>query len=300
MKQSVRTASGPRVRVGAALALGGLVACSAAAAQESPGKPAHEGMSKDEIAREMANPNTVLGQLEFNNDYTVFKGSLPDADDQSAFTTTFQPILPYPLAKNVNFYARPAIPVIWNQDVPTATGYESKGADLGNISYDLAIGKSFENGWVVAPGVAGSIPTATDDALGKDQWTLGPEIIVGHVSKKLVAGMLLSHTWDVAGDDDEPQTNLTAGQYFYFFSLGDGWQITGTPTFAYDHEASSGDRWTLPIGIGLAKTTIIGKTPWKFAAEYWHYVEQADPFGPDWNIRIKITPVVPLPWKGKK
>jgi len=33
-----------------------------------------------------------------------------------------------------------------------------------------------------------------------------------------------------------------------------------------------------------------------FAVQYWHYVKQADAFGPDYQIRFQIAPVAPLPW----
>ena len=61
-------------------------------------------------------------------------------------------------------------------------------------------------------------------------------------------GVLISHQWDIAGEDDF-DTSITGGQYFYTFNLNDGWQINGSPTFSYNHEASSGNEWTLPLGF---------------------------------------------------
>ena len=107
--------------------------------------------------------------------------------------------------------------------------------------------------------------------------------------------LLLTHQWDVAGNDDV-KTNVTAGQYFYVFNLKDGWQIRSGPTFAYNHEAESGQRWTFPVGAGVNKTMLIGKTPWKFGVEYWDYIKAPDTFGPKSQFRLVIAPVVPLPW----
>ena len=248
-----------------------------------------------EIAAELANPNTVLGTMNFNLDYISFDGDLPGANDQSALRLTFQPSLPYPLENGMNFFARPAIPVIINQDVPTATGYDDPGFNLGDIGFDVGVGKTFANGLVAIGGVVGTLPTATDDALGKDQWALGPEALVAVVKPWGALGLLLTHQWDFAGEDAF-DTNVTAGQYFYVFNVKDGWQVRSGPTFAYDHEAESGQRWTLPLGIGINKTMIIGKTPWKFGLEYWNYIESPDTFGPDWQLRFILAPVVPLPW----
>lgn len=39
---------------------------------------------------------------------------------------------------------------------------------------------------------------------------------------------LVSHQWDVAGEDDY-DTSVTGGQYFYAINMGGGWQINGSP-----------------------------------------------------------------------
>ena len=253
----------------------------------------------DEIARELANPNTVLGSLNFNLDYNTYKGDLPGASDQSALRLTFQPVLPYPISKDVNFFLRPAIPLIIRQDVPVGGRFDDKGVELGDISFDAALGKSLPGGYVVVGGIVGTLPTATDDALGLDQWLLGPEVALGRIFKWGVLGMLVSHQWDVAGEDSF-STSITGGQYFYTYNLSNGWQISSSPTFSYNHKAASGqEAWTLPVGFGVSKTTILGGRPWKFSVQYWQYVKQADVFGQDWAVRFTVTPVVPLPW-GKK
>ena len=80
------------------------------------------------------------------------------------------------------------------------------------------------------------------------------------------------------------------------FNLKNGWQLTRSPLFSYDHEASSGNEWTFPLGLGLSKTMIIKGRPWQFGFEYQHYIESPDLFGPDWQIQFSISPVVSLPW----
>lgn len=264
------------------------------------GTPDDEGglgsPSAQDIANELSNPNSSLGTMNFNFDYIKFKGDLPDADDQRATRITFQPSLPYKLSETTNLFIRPAIPLIIDQDVPNQSGdFDSKGTDLGDISFDVALTKTLPGGIVVVGGLAGTLPTATDDALGLDQWLLGPEAAIAVVRKWGVAGVLVSHQWDIAGEDDF-DTSITSGQYFYAYNLGDGWQINGSPTFSYNHEASSDNAMTFPLAIGLAKTTIIDGRPWKFSVQYWHYIESPDTFGPDNQIRFTVSPVVALPW----
>jgi hypothetical protein len=252
--------------------------------------------SADDIANELSNPNTSLGTMNFNLDYIKFKGDLPGASSQRAKRLTFQPSLPYKLSETTQLFIRPAIPVILEQDVPDSNGdFDSKGADLGDISFDASLIKSLPNGIVVIAGLVGTLPTATDDALGLDQWLLGPEAAVAVVRKWGVAGVLLTHQWDIAGEDDY-STSITGGQYFYTVNMGGGWQINGSPTFSYNHNADSDNKLTFPLATGVSKTTIIAGRPWKFGIQYWHYVESPDLFGPDNQIRFSVSPVVKLPW----
>ena len=267
--------------------------------QTEESKNTHQGKSAAEVARELANPNTSLGTMTFNLDYLNFKGDLPGADDQKAFSLTFQPALPVPLGEGLNFFARPAIPIIFHQDVPTENaGYRNAGVNLGDIGFDTAVGKSFKTGLVLIGGMVGTVPTATDDDIAGKQMRLGPEGLVGVVKKWGVLGVLVTHQWDVAtvGNREDYDTSITGGQYFYTFNLGQGWQISSSPTYAYNHEAPSGQQWTFPVGIGIKKTSILGGTPWKFGFEYWYYVVQPDTFGPGFQLRFTVGPVVPLPW----
>jgi len=254
------------------------------------------GPSASEIAAELSNPNSTLGTMNFNIDYLAYQGDLPGAGDQDATRLTFKPALPYPHSDTTNFFFRPAIPIII-RDVPAGIGsYDTKKAELGDIGFDASLGKSLAGGNIIIGGLAGTIPTATDDDLGLDQWLLGPQLGYAKMAKWGIAGILLSHQVDVAGEDDF-DTKVTGGQYFYAFNMGGGWQINSGPTFSYNHEARDNDnKLTLPLGIGASKTVFISGRPWKFGAQYWHYIESPDDFGLDYQIRFSISPVVALPW----
>ena len=252
--------------------------------------------SAAEIAAALSDPNTNLGSMNFQFDYIEFEGDIAGASGASATRMLFQPSLPYKLTETTNLFMRPAIPVIFRQDVPSPRGgFDSEGVELGDISTDASLAKTLPGGFVVIGGLVATFPTATNDSLGLDQWLLGPEAALAMVRPWGVAGVLLSHQWDVAGADDY-DTSITGGQYFYAINLGKGWQINGSPTFSYNHEASRDDKWTFPLAVGVSKTTILGGRPWKFGLQYWHYVETPDTFGPDFQIRFNISPVVKLPW----
>jgi hypothetical protein len=139
------------------------------------------------------------------------------------------------------------------------------------------------------------LPTASNDKLGKDLWGLGPEALLGVARKWGVVGGLLAHQWDIGGSGSG-SIDITSLNYFYSFPLGGGWQFAAAPTITYNHDAVSGNKLTLPLGIGVSKTTVIGKRPWTFHLQYWNNVERPDSFAAEHTIRLSVLPVVSAPW----
>jgi hypothetical protein len=256
--------------------------------------------SAEEMAAKLANPTAPVMTIGNNIDFVDFQGDLPGASSQSSFRYVFQTVFPFKLSDGGSIFFRPAIPVMFNEPIPAGPNqWEEIGTDLADIGFDLSYGKTTESGLLWGAGVVGTIPTATDDRLGKDLWGLGPELLLGKMGKWGVVGGLISHQWDVAGSGDG-DIDLTSVNYFYAFPLGGGWQVAAGPTATYDHTRPSGDRWTIPAGIGIAKTSIIAGRPWKFQLQYWNYVEAPDAFAVKHQIRLSINPVVSAPWNEGK
>jgi hypothetical protein len=253
------------------------------------------------MAQKLANPTNPIMTIGNNFDYVTFQGDLPGAEEESSFRYLFQTVFPFKLAdgKGTVFF-RPAVPIFFNEPVPDGLGgFSSEGTDLGDIGFDLSYGQTSKGGWLYGGGVVGTLPTATSDQLGKDKWALGPEVLFGKVAKWGVVMGLFTHQWDVAGSGDA-KINNTALTYIYAFSLGGGWQVAASPVITYNHEAASDNKLSLPLGIGIAKTSVIKGRPWKFQLQYWNYVETNDAFGPEHQIRLSIAPVLSAPWNANK
>jgi len=244
--------------------------------------------SADEIAAELANPNTAVATLTLKTQYRWFTGDLPDADNQSSPMLLFQPSFPFKLASGDMVLWRPALPLLIDQpvyDASTATFDGETG--LGDFAFDLAYAPKLPGGWLIATGFITAWPTATGD-LGTDRFTLGPELLIGKLSKTLVLGIFPNHQWDVGGSGDV-DINLTTIQAFATFLPGGGWNVGSAPIMAYDWNS---EQWTVPLQLNVGKTVMFGGRPWKLSFEINYYVEQPDPFGPDWMIGFNVAPVV--------
>jgi len=248
-----------------------------------------EEQSMDEIAKELANPNTSLASLTLKLQFRGFEGDLDDADDQNSTTLLFQPALPFKRDDGSKIIFRPAIPFIVDQPLFQGGSDWDEETGLGDISFDLAYAFAPEKedpGKLVALGIISSLPTGDDDLGFGEATTLGPEFLYGRISKELIWGLFPNHQWDISGDND---VNLTTMQVFYFLFGAEGMTYGTSPIMTFDHEE---DEWTVPLNLTVSKTIAIGGRPWKIGGELNYYIEQPDEFGPDWMVVFSVAPVV--------
>jgi hypothetical protein len=252
----------------------------------------------DEIAKDLSNPATPTSSLGNNFEYKAFKGDLPGAEDQESWSYTFQPSFPFSVGEGKIIAFRPAFPVLIQQPVfdGAAGSFKDEEWEFGDISFDFVYGGTSSDGIIKLGGLFGVLPTHSTETVGSDQWRFGPEFLLGMLREWGVLAFLAFHQWDVTGGDDEPATSVTSFQYIYAYGLGDGWQIASGPTIVYDWEADSDNAWTVPLGVGVSKTVIAGKTPIKMQLQFFYNIEQPDDFGQDYGVKLSVSPVVANPF----
>ena len=274
--------------------------------------------SLDEIAKELSNPVTALATINNDFEYRIYQGSLPAADDESAFIYTFRPSIPIPLSNGKNILMRFGIPVNGEQPIyavgdeqvspflirqnastiPTDGTFDHRHghSHLGDIDFDIAYGGVSANGFISMYGIAGVLPSSQDLSQSIDQYQLGPEIAFGKVTGWGVYGAWLTHLTRVYGED-KWDTNMTSLKIFFAYGLGNGWQVFSNPVIEYDWEGDTDNQLFLPLGAGVSKTTRFGSIPMKFAFEIQKYVVSPDAIGPDWLFTFSFTPVFRNPFQ---
>lgn len=91
------------------------------------------------------------------------------------------------------------MPLLAAQPIPLGTGQFDDESGLGDIAFDLAYAPKRDDGLLIAYGIISTLPTATEDTLGNDRLTLGPEFLIGKITKDYVLGAFPNHQWDIAG-----------------------------------------------------------------------------------------------------
>ncbi|HKB36817.1 MAG TPA: hypothetical protein VKD72_10200 [Gemmataceae bacterium] len=140
-------------------------------------------------------------------------------------------------------------------------------------------------------GPAFTIPTATDSKLGSGKFSLGLTAVALTVQGPWVVGALINNQWSVAGWGDK-DVNQMLHQPFVNYNFGEGWYLTSAPIIAVDWEASSGNKWTVPVGAGVGKLFKLGKLPINTSLQVYYHAVKPD-FGPDWQLRFLVQFLLP-------
>ena len=81
------------------------------------------------------------------------------------------------------------------------------------------------------------------------------------------------------------------------YNFGQGWALAFAPLWTANWNAPDGEEWTVPLGIGLSKTTVFNKRPMTLGLQYYHNVDRPDG-SYDNQLRFAISllyPTAPKP-----
>jgi len=278
------------------------------------------------ISRKMDNPLGSLWMISMQNDTIQLSDDFPLKDKQWINVTLFQPILPVPLGKDWLLVNRPTLSFISSPVPKLDTSGQGQfpgqfpggGPGFSDIQDRVSTNRKYEFGDMVFPmwlaprelpkigggnlvwgvGPTWIFPTATNDFLGAEKWSVGPTGLLVWMGPKVKLGVLAQQWWSFAGEDDRADVSKANIQYLYYYNLPHLWQIGAGPNIAINWEAGSGNKYTVPVGIGLSKTTFFGKMPIRFGAEVHYAVIQPDDVGQTWLFRFYMVPVIPSPFGG--
>jgi len=57
------------------------------------------------------------------------------------------------------------------------------------------------------------------------------------------------------------------------FNFGHGWAMALSPVITANWDAPVGDRWTVPVGLGLTRTVVFNRRPMNLGISYNYNIE---------------------------
>jgi hypothetical protein len=251
-----------------------LQVCAAGAADDSD----------TELAKKTQNPVADLISVPFQNNFNFGAGP----KDATIYVLNVQPVIPLRLTEDWNLITRIIAPII-NQ--PSLFPEAESAFGLGDINptFFLSPAKPGEIIWGVGPTF--TLPTATDSLLGSGKWSMGPAAVALSIQGPWVFGALANQQWSFAGWRDQDVSQLLI-QPFVNYNLPDAWYLVSAPIITANWEASSGNKWTVPLGGGVGKLFKLDKLPINTQLQAFYNVERPD-FSADWQLRFQLQFLFP-------
>ncbi len=245
---------------------------------------ANEAESQEALAKAAQNPIAAMISVPFQNNFNFGIGP----NNAMQYNLNVQPVIPISLNEDWNLITRTIIPTI-NQPSP-APGVRS-AFGLGDINPQFYFSPAKPGGLIWGVGPTFTFPTATDSMLGTGKYSAGPALVALTIHGHWVVGAVANQQWSYAGWGNK---NVSAFliQPFVNYNLPHGWYLVSSPIMTADWEASSSDRWTVPLGGGVGKIFKIGKQA--FNATLQAYGNVVTPInGADWQLRFQIQLLFP-------
>jgi hypothetical protein len=136
------------------------------------------------------------------------------------------------------------------------------------------------------------LDTASNDRLGAGAWGLGPSAVMLKSFGPWLIGGLINNVWSVSADRDD--VNLMLVQPFINYNFPDkpGRYLTFAPIMTANWEASGGEKWTIPVGLGIGQVTRFGKQAVNMQASAYYNLKKPE-FGADWQLRLQLQLMFP-------
>lgn len=166
---------------GAILLLGGLVS-NAALAQEAD---AAGSSDQEDLAKAAQNPIASLISLPLQNNTNFGVGP----EDATQNILNIQPVYPVRLSDDWNLITRTILPVI---SQPALSESQSRKNGIGDVNFTAFFSPADSGAWTWGVGPTVTLPTASDDRLGGDQWLAGASVVALTMPGNWVYGFLMS------------------------------------------------------------------------------------------------------------
>jgi hypothetical protein len=249
------------------------------------------GQSANELNKQLSNPVTNLWSLTFQfNNYILENGHWNH-------NLQFQPVLPISLTENWNLINRPVIPVYQSVPHPIGPGRFRQTTAFGDIAAVEMLSPAHCDPWLLALGPTFIFPSASSKFTGQGQYQIGPAGVLGYLEKDYIIGVFPQQWWSVS-EGDRPAVSQLNLQPFAAWFFGEGWSVGYSGNILADWHASSGDRWTVPVGLAIGKVVKLGRLPVKLQIAGQYMPVHPSELGQEWNVQVVVTPVLPKLFKG--
>ena len=239
------------------------------------------------LASEVKNPFSTVVNLQFLYDAN-FGGAF---GSRAQDVITVKPVIPFRVSAEWSLITRTVIPLIAQ---PGQGGGQGWTSGPGDTQLSMYLSPSGAEKLVWGAGTVFQIPSATNDLLGQGKWGAGPAGGLIWYGEQWSIGALINNTWSFAGDHSRPAVNQMElePQITYNFKSNPDRYITFAPTITANWKASGGERWTVPLTLGIGQLVKVGSQSINLqATAYFNVIKPAD--AANWTMELQIQFLFP-------
>ena len=161
--------------------------------------------------------------------------------------------MPLQLTDEWRLIVRPVFSIV-DYEVPEGIGNWNKEFGLGDTVLLTAFTTApADSKWLWGAGPTWLFPTATDDALGSEKWSVGPAVTVFYLGEKWILGGVLQNWFSFAGDGGRESVNLMDLQYVIQYRVTPTFQVGMTPNIQYDWADKT---WDVPVAMFMHRQRV--------------------------------------------
>ena len=205
-----------------------------------------------DLSWRLQNPLARILVLPTSAEYR--KGGGPFGEGE-VFSIRFAPRVPFVL--NEDWHVISKTDLAWVSQDEIAVGEQEGLSDLIQtffFSPDRSI--AWDLYWGAGPSFV--LPTASDDFLGTEKFSMGPTFAVFRQREDWTAGLTLSHVWSVAGPDGVPDVSLSRVEPVVAYTAPTSTTIALGAELTYDWE---NEIWRGPLTFRVSQLTLIRERP---------------------------------------
>ncbi len=212
------------------------------------------GQDAAEMSRKLQDPLANIKALMTDNGVEYKTGQ-----DETSYMFSVQPVYAIPFDdKGFNFILRGVFPIVGLAPEaqkpilgePLPAGDESTWG-LGDGQVQMFFSPQSESSWKWGLGPIIAMPTATDPKLRGTGWGAGAAgVLVGSLSESVSLSIVGGQSWG----QDSFSTTFIQPMLYWNVPGAEGWAVSYNSTTSYNHNTTSGNNWTVPLGLSVSKT----------------------------------------------
>jgi hypothetical protein len=144
--------------------------------------------------------------------------------------------------------------------------------------------------WGLGPSF--SFATASDRSLGTGKDSAGLSTALLTIQGPWLVGVLITDLASIGGQDNRKSVHQFLMQPFVDYNFSHGWYLASSPIMTADWKATSGNKWTVPVGGGGGKILHIGRQAVNTYIQAFDDVVRPHEGG-TWTLRLQVQLLFP-------